>query len=195
MSDDSKDLGPQEKITKLQAARRQLHTAIRLFLSGEDIVSAHTLASASHEILRNLLKAKGGASALKDSPYVKAEYKNEFNKHRNRPSNFLKHAGRDPNDVLTFYQMFCAIWLIDCCMMYRALTGKLSRTCAAFTMWFAVERPNCFIDEVATQIQSVLEAGVISRNVITKDFCMEIIRNPSIYPMPPIGIYEEDSAT
>ncbi len=59
MSETQQDYGPKETVTKLDAARRQLHTAIRLFFANEDMVSVHTLTRASHEILRTLLSAKG----------------------------------------------------------------------------------------------------------------------------------------
>ena|SRR5436305_13488939 len=42
------------KISKLDAARRQLETAILLYFNEADPVSIHTLAAASHEILRDL---------------------------------------------------------------------------------------------------------------------------------------------
>jgi hypothetical protein len=65
MNETSKDLGPTEKITKLDAARRQLHTAIRLYFENRDLVSVLTLSRASHDILRTLLISKGGEISLR----------------------------------------------------------------------------------------------------------------------------------
>jgi hypothetical protein len=192
MSEASKDYGPQEKITKLDAARRQLHTAIRLFLENGDPISVHTLSRASHEILRTLLIAKGGGSFLKDSEYIKPEHRELLSKYLNHPSNFFKHADRDPDDVLTFYHMLCPIWLMDCCMMYQKLTGKFSRECAVFVMWFTVQYPDLLAPESAQLVRGLLDSGMVSKTVITKEFCSEIIQKPSSFPVPKIGLYEDD---
>jgi len=54
------------KLTKLQIAEIQLNRAIELFLSGEDYVSAITLAGASEEILGKLLVQKGERNILEE---------------------------------------------------------------------------------------------------------------------------------
>lgn len=192
MSEASKDYGPQEKIKKFDAARRQLHTAIRLFFENGDLVSVHTLSRASHEILRTLLIAQGGGSFLKDSEYIKPEHREELCKYLNQPSNFFKHADRDPDDVLTFYHMLCPIWLMDCCVMYKNLTGKFSRECAGFVMWFTVQYPDLLAPESTSLVKGLLDSGKVSKSIITKEFCLEIIKTPSSFPMPKNGAYEDD---
>lgn len=193
MTASSEDSGPHEKLSKLDAARRQLHTAIRLFLSNEDVVSAHTLACASHAILRTLLRPTGGGSILKDNPYVPAEYNAQVAQALNRPANFLKHADRDPDDVLTFYPFLCAMWVFDCCIMYRALTGKLSRSCVAFCMWFSLERPDLLNQESEALITTMLRSDAVSKAATTREFCLDFIRRSSTFRMPSNAIFEEDS--
>lgn len=46
-------------VTKLNAAGRQLNTAIRLLLGDDDLLSIHTLTAAAYRILRDLQKARG----------------------------------------------------------------------------------------------------------------------------------------
>jgi hypothetical protein len=43
-----------EKVTKIDAAGRQLQTAIRMFLAGGDSISIHTLTAASLQIVMDL---------------------------------------------------------------------------------------------------------------------------------------------
>jgi hypothetical protein len=52
-----------EIITKLDAARRQLRTAVTLFFQHGDEVAVHTLTAAAHQILIDLLKPQGGEDA------------------------------------------------------------------------------------------------------------------------------------
>ena len=48
-----------EKVTKVDAVRRQLSTAIRLFFEGRDTVSIHSLVAAAQGIMHDLLKKQG----------------------------------------------------------------------------------------------------------------------------------------
>jgi len=52
-------------VTKLAAAQRQLHTAIRMTLAGEDELAIHTVAAAAYRLLRDL-KRKRGRSEFSD---------------------------------------------------------------------------------------------------------------------------------
>ena len=47
------------KVNKLEAARRQIGTAIELWFSGGDPISIHTLIGAASQILCDLLKHQG----------------------------------------------------------------------------------------------------------------------------------------
>ena len=46
-------------VSKLDAARRQLDAAIRMYLANEDELAIHTLAAAAYRILRDLLEKRG----------------------------------------------------------------------------------------------------------------------------------------
>jgi hypothetical protein len=58
-------------ITKLDAARRQLETAITLWFHDADPISVHTLVMAAHGILKAINKKLGGAPMFGDpAPYA-----------------------------------------------------------------------------------------------------------------------------
>jgi hypothetical protein len=89
-----------KQITKLEAARRQLVTAIRLFFEDADSISVYTLAHAAWEVLdalcanRGLILFRGqmsGANGLSEE---------EIKRIANYGRNFFKHAERDPEKVL-----------------------------------------------------------------------------------------------
>ena len=80
-------------ISKLDAAQRQLDCAIRLWLVDEDSLAIHTLAYAACCLLRDLFEGQ------KREVLRKFEASQEFGK----VPNFLKHADRDPEYVLTFH--------------------------------------------------------------------------------------------
>ena len=135
-------------VSKLDAAKRQLEIAIRLFLSNEDIVSTHTLTAAAHEVLRNLCNKQGKESALKDTMLrmVKPEMKKKFIKMQNDPENFFKHADRDPDAILKFYTGNTEMFLWDVCAMYQQLTSELTPLIKVYYLWYFSKHTDQIID-------------------------------------------------
>lgn len=68
------------KISKLDAAKRQLETAIRLYFNSADPVSIHTLACAAHSIISDLNKKYKGKPMIMSDFGIKDEYKNMVKK-------------------------------------------------------------------------------------------------------------------
>ena len=54
------------QISKLDAARRQLEIAVRLYFAEDDPVSIHTLTSAAYQLLSDINRALGGPPMLKE---------------------------------------------------------------------------------------------------------------------------------
>jgi hypothetical protein len=174
-----------ERISKLDAARRQLRTAIRLFFEEGDSVSIHTLAAASHEILRSLVKSQGGSSALKDTDFIELDHQKDYEKLLNEEQNFFKHAGRDLNEVLDFNSRTTEFWLLDCIMMIGRLTNgrHALREFWAFTIWFELSRPEYLKPEFLEKIPQSIRQDVSSRSIHKKTF-LRVIDTPSSFPMP-----------
>ena len=173
---------PRERITKIDAARRQLKTAIRLFFQGGDAVSTHTLAHAIQELLRGLLKTKGGGSFIKDSDWIKPEYYKEYLEILNAPGNFFKHADLDPDEVLEFNSENTTFVLLDCAKMYYEFTGRALRECRVFGIWYALEYPHHVKPGLlAEHIKEVREVSGGAQ--ISKDFFLTMIDRADIFPM------------
>src|SRR5262245_15709140 len=111
-----------------------------MFFNDADSITTYT--SAVQELLRGLVKAKGGqGSFIKDSDMIVAEYAKEFLAIINRPQNFFKHADRDPHAVLDFQPKSVAFCLLDCVQMYEQVTGKKLREGLVFTVWLMAAYP------------------------------------------------------
>jgi sRNA-binding regulator protein Hfq len=76
-------------INKLEAARRQLITAIRMYFANGDEISTHTLTAAAFEILDDLDNHGANTGTVFDhaEEYVEPEYVSEFRKLRSRAQN------------------------------------------------------------------------------------------------------------
>lgn len=97
----NEDAWPEFEVTKLDAARRQLETAIWRLFENADAVSIHTLAYAAFGILKNVAEHRklGYVLEVADELAAATSTKNFWNSF-NRTGNFFKHADKDPNGVL-----------------------------------------------------------------------------------------------
>jgi hypothetical protein len=135
-------------VSKLDAAKRQLETAIRLYFSDGDPVSIHTLTGASYNILRDITKHKGVEPMLfKDRMLdsVKPEYREMFIKKVNGAENFFKHGDRDHEAALDFNADMSELLIIDACAQYKKLAGEEPSLFAIYRVWFTANRPDAFI--------------------------------------------------
>lgn len=165
------------QITKIDAARRQLNTAINIFMEDGDMIAVHTLAHASHKILLNLCEQNkkhiSFVSRLKTR--VKEDKMGEFIAKINKAGNFFKHADRDATETLDFDPEFNNYWLFDACSMYTALCGDFSIEMHAFLTWFGIEYPQYVLDKNASKLFLDAKNGYKNK----KEF-MELFRMASV---------------
>ena len=84
-------------VTKIDAARRQLITAIRLFFDGGDPVSVYSLASNAWEVI-DVLATSAGIESFSKQARENLPAGRKLKDYVNQPCrNFFKHAERDPD--------------------------------------------------------------------------------------------------
>lgn len=133
-----------QTVTKLEAAKRQLDTAIKLYFDNEDSLSIHTLAYASFKILFDLYPSihNDGFSAKIDELIQQPQLGwSRFN----RTANFLKHADRDPLEKLEHHDaeyVEGTIGLASC--LYRRIAGDFTSRMRAFDCWTEALHPEAF---------------------------------------------------
>lgn len=120
-------------ISKVEAARRQLDTAIDLWFEDQDGLSVFTLAFASLKVLTNVYphqQADGFAETL-DKVIGETGWRS-----MSRTANFLKHADRDPDAVLARFHPDEGMPLIGLAtILYGRVAGELSLKMKAFDSW------------------------------------------------------------
>lgn len=89
-----------KQITKLEASRRQVVTAIRLFFEDADSISVYTLAHAAWEVLDALCAHRGLIRFRDQMSGANGLSEEEIKRIANYGRNFFKHAERDPDKVL-----------------------------------------------------------------------------------------------
>ena len=131
-------------MTKLDAARRQLETAITLWFHEADPVSIHTLTGAAHKLLYDIKTKAGGPTMLPDPEGIHPEYLAEWRKILFRAQNFFKHADKDPKDTIFFAPQMIQALMLDACDCYRMLTHGQRPLMQLFMLWFMIHEPHFF---------------------------------------------------
>ena len=132
-------------VTKIEAAHRQLRTAIELWFADEDPISIHTLAAASHQVIHDLNKKNNGPELLLDNKFIKDEYRREFVADIKHASNFMKHADHDIGGaaaVLEFRPDSNDNFITFAIFGLRYLGEKLGAEEIAFERWHTFRNPN-----------------------------------------------------
>jgi len=132
------------KLSKLNVAKRQLETAIRLYFNDDDPVSIHTLACAAHGILSDLNKKYNGNPMMLSDYIISDEYKTEWNKKIREPQNFFKHADNDSVKSIEFTPELTEYFIFDATSKYQEMTGKIIHYFIIFRGWFAAHNIEAF---------------------------------------------------
>lgn len=137
-----------QKVTKLEAARCQLATAIRLYFDDNDPISVHTLARAAAEIIDRLCEANGTPSQRKvmlDS--IVPDRKKEVIDALNKAGNFFKHAATSkPHETLDNFSDEQNIFLILMAVDGLRWLGDELPEARVFAAWIAIVEPSLFLE-------------------------------------------------
>lgn len=133
------------RITKQEAAVSQLDTAIDLYFRGGHEVATHTLAGAAFSLIQDLLEHQGREEFLES--VIISDRRRELRQLLNKPQNFLKHADRDPEDVLELSAAQTEAMLFLASLQIELIDddGRSDRV-AIFQFWFAVNHPDLLVD-------------------------------------------------
>ena len=140
-------------VTKLDAARSQLNTAIQLWFGGADPISIHTLNAAAHEIIHSLFKKRGLSGLFFDSPFFTSKnIRNKMAGHLKKYANFFKHADHDSNDSIEFNPETNEALFLYSIMGLVAMKETLTWREAAFYGWLIITRPELFLSRKAWRL-------------------------------------------
>ncbi|MDP1771626.1 MAG: hypothetical protein Q8L15_05025 [Methylobacter sp.] len=134
-------------ISKLDAAKRQLETVIRLYFAYGDPVAIHTLTSAAYNVIRDINKKRGGSPLIaKDGflDYIKEGHEKEVRDLINAAENFFKHADRDYDSTIDFNPEQSEFLILEACGAYWKLTGEFPPLFRVYQSWFIAHHQALF---------------------------------------------------
>ena len=130
-------------ISKLDAARRQLQTAVTLWFTGGDPVSTHALAYAAYENLHAVSKKRNPNrhDLLFDLAVIKEESRKEVNAMIKRHANFFKHGDRDAEAVVDFNPVLSETFILFAIKGLELCGESMSDEFLVFNNWMRIEIP------------------------------------------------------
>ena len=153
------------KVTKLEAAQRQIDVAIRMLFSGEDPAAIHTLTSAGFQILGDLLDAEQQDPI--DS-MIRPEKKHEFWRKQKGLANFLKYADKDPKDIYDSVEEEANDFFLYLALIrYHKLRQPLTLEMKVLQAWLTMIHPDVLqVENEDRQLRDAVEAGGTIRTLL-----------------------------
>ncbi len=136
-------------ITKIEAAQRQLRTAITLWFNEGDEISIHALAFAAYEVMHTLSKRRNPyrRDLLFDTLVIKDEYRNDFNIQLKKTASFFKHANRETETEIEFDPEISEMFILYA-LAGRELYGHpQSMEESAYLWWMQLNKPSMLTEK------------------------------------------------
>ena len=129
-------------VTKIEAAKRSIEFSIRCLFQEEDDLPIILVASSAFQVLRDIAEHQGLGGLQQSFKAMAAvgkekELWNAFN----RVANFIKHADKNPSEILEDHNEELPETLILMgCWYYFEISTSLSAEMSAFTKWLSVSK-------------------------------------------------------
>lgn len=167
------------EITKLDAARRQLLTAIHIQWYMAEPIAAYQLAANAAEICDTLLKRMGHIRMRERIMEVHSMTEAEAVKVVNDPRNFTKHANTDPDGKMEDISPENADALVlSACMDYAIVSRRTPNLIGVYIGWYAAANPG----KMGDFYQQVADALFPSISELPRSMQLEAAREVAARP-------------
>jgi hypothetical protein len=137
------------QVSKLDAAQRQLQIAIRMWFYDADPVSTHTLAYAAFEVIRDVSRARNPRrpEILLESIGINSKEVEEFIRTLKNTANRLKHANRDPHQLVNFAPGFTQVLIFYAIHGIELCREMPAYELLAFQLWLQIANPELMLEQ------------------------------------------------
>jgi len=140
-------------VTKLDAAIRQLETAIKLWFYDADPVSIATLTYAGYQIISDLCVLRHGKPlAMNHCDGIREEYRAVMRKILRDTPNFFKHADKDPHETHYFHPDLTILHALEACDEYSKWGLEKRPIFELFTTWMILTKPEVMKPEIQRRV-------------------------------------------
>ena len=141
------------RLSKIEAARRQIESAIWLWFVDDDMVSVHTLAAAAHRTLVDLANLWGASAWPATAAYLP---KRSSTPKRLRTESAVTYFNEvKEEETYELSQQWIELYLFDAVMAYSNLAADRggSALMSTFVVRFGVERQDLFVTDAFSLLE------------------------------------------
>ncbi len=141
------------KLSKIEAARRQIESAIWLWFVDGDMVSVHTLAAAARRTLNDLANVWGTSAWPSSAAYIPEPVQDRRRIRMDNAVTFFKDAKDD--EIYEVSEQWTEMYLFDAVMAYSNLSADRcgSALMSTFVVRFGVERQDLFVTDAFSLLE------------------------------------------
>ena len=141
------------QLTKIEAAKLQIESAIWLWFVDGDIVSVQTLAGAAHRLLREISTTRGTRPWPMTDPYVQKGCTKRRTVWSDDAVGYFEIAKRE--ETYEVSEQWTELNLFDAVMLYGSLAPERSGSAlmSTFVVRFGVERQDLFVDDAFSLLE------------------------------------------
>ncbi len=141
------------KLSKIEAAKRQIESAIWLWFVDDDMVSAHTLASAAHRTIRELAALWGASTWPSTSTYLPNQNPGHRPVRTDDAVTYFNEVKEDESYAVS--EQWVELCLFDAVMAYSNLAEDRcgSALMSTFVVRFGVLRQDLFVPDAFSLIE------------------------------------------
>jgi hypothetical protein len=131
-------------VTRRDVARNEIDTAIDLFLSHRDPISAHVLTWAAVDVLKDVAARNAiNTPSQQFNQWMGNDPAKQHYKSAKKEYNFFKHSDRDPDAHLDEFDVEgTANILMRACMDYNKIYGQMIWSAYMFSQWYLCRNPD-----------------------------------------------------
>jgi hypothetical protein len=141
------------RLTKLEAARRQIESAIWLWFVDDDHVSVHALAAAAHRLLLDLAAVRETVAWPYSAAYLPRSAVKVRRADADDAATFFKYAKKD--ETYELCEQWTELYLFDAVMAYSGLADEraASALMSTFVLRFGVQRQDLFVPDAFSLLE------------------------------------------
>lgn len=146
------------KLPKMEAARRQIESAIWLWFVNDDMVSVHTLAASAHRTLVDLASLWGASAWPATAAYLP---KSAVQPRRVRDEDAVTYFNDAKDDeTLAVSEQWTELCLFDAVMAYSNLSRDPcgSALMSTFVLRFGVQRQELFVPDAFSLLENKISS-------------------------------------
>ncbi len=140
-------------LSKIEAAKRQIESAIWLWFVGEDMVSVHTLAASAHRILLEVASIWGASAWPTTEAYLPGRTEEGTRVRSDDAVTYFQDAKHEENYQIS--EQWTELYLFDAVMAYSNLARDHggSALMSTYVVRFGVQRPDLFLAEAFSLLE------------------------------------------